>query len=88
MLVWKTQKIILKEMPGWRPKMWNGNAAHYKNQQLRFTASLHETCIDIYLSRLKYYRFEISATLHHLGWIDAPHSQNFEILESLKKTQE
>jgi hypothetical protein len=32
-----------------------------------------------YLSRLNCYRFEISATLHHLGWIDAPHTQNFEI---------
>jgi hypothetical protein len=29
-----------------------------------------------YLSRLEGYRFEISATLHHLGWIE----QNFEIL--------
>jgi hypothetical protein len=32
-----------------------------------------------YLSRLKGYRFEISATFRHLGWIDAPHTQNFEI---------
>jgi hypothetical protein len=31
-----------------------------------------------YLSRLKGYRFEISATLRQLGWIDAPHTQNFE----------
>jgi hypothetical protein len=41
-----------------------------------------------YLSRLKGYRFEISSTLRHLGWIDAPHTQNFEILESLEQTQE
>jgi hypothetical protein len=41
-----------------------------------------------YLSRLKGYRFDISATLHQLGWIDAPHSQNFEILKSLEQTQE
>jgi hypothetical protein len=31
-----------------------------------------------YLSRLKGYRFEISATLRQLGWIDAPHTQNFK----------
>jgi hypothetical protein len=41
-----------------------------------------------YLSRLKGYRFEIAATLRHLGWIDAPHTQNFEILKSLEQTQE
>jgi hypothetical protein len=41
-----------------------------------------------FLSRLKSYRFEISATLRQLGWIDAPHTQNFEILESLEQTQE
>jgi hypothetical protein len=41
-----------------------------------------------YLSRLKGYRFEISATLRKLGWIDAPHTQNFEILKSLEQTQE
>jgi hypothetical protein len=40
-----------------------------------------------YLSRLKGYRFEISATLRQLGWIDAPHTQNFEILEYLEQTQ-
>jgi hypothetical protein len=28
------------------------------------------------------------ATLRHLGWIDAPHTQNFEILKSLEQTQE
>jgi hypothetical protein len=32
-----------------------------------------------YLSRLKGYRFEIWATLRRLGWIDAPHTQIFEI---------
>jgi hypothetical protein len=41
-----------------------------------------------YLSRLKGYRFEISATLHQLGWIDAPHTQNFEIYKTLEQTQE
>jgi hypothetical protein len=41
-----------------------------------------------YLSRLKSYRFEISAILRQLGWIDAPHTQNFEILKSLEQTQE
>jgi hypothetical protein len=41
-----------------------------------------------YLSRFKGYRFEISATLGHLGWIDAPYTQNFEILKSLKQTQD
>jgi hypothetical protein len=41
-----------------------------------------------YLSRLKGYRFEISANLRQLGWIDAPHTQNFENLESLEQTQE
>jgi hypothetical protein len=41
-----------------------------------------------YLSRLKGYRFEISATLRQLGWIDAPHTQNYEILKSLEQTQE
>jgi hypothetical protein len=42
-----------------------------------------------YLSRLEGYRFEISATLRQfqLGWIDAPHTQNFEILKSLEQTQ-
>jgi hypothetical protein len=40
------------------------------------------------LSRLKGYRFEISATLRQLNWIDAPHTQNFEILKSLEETQE
>jgi hypothetical protein len=32
-----------------------------------------------YRSRLKGYRFEISATFRQLVWIDAPHTQNFEI---------
>jgi hypothetical protein len=41
-----------------------------------------------YLSRLKGYRFVISAIFRHLGWIDAPHTQNFEILKSLEQTQE
>jgi hypothetical protein len=41
-----------------------------------------------YLSRLKGYTFEISATLRQLGWIDAPHTSNFEILKSLEQTQE
>jgi hypothetical protein len=41
-----------------------------------------------YLSRLKGYRFEILATLRQLGWIDAPHTQNFEILKSFEQTQE
>jgi hypothetical protein len=30
-----------------------------------------------YLSRLKVYRFEISATFRQLDWMDAPHTQNF-----------
>jgi hypothetical protein len=29
--------------------------------------------------RVKGYKFETSAILGHLGWIDAPHTQNFEI---------
>jgi hypothetical protein len=37
-----------------------------------------------YLSRITGYRFEISATLRQLGWIDAPNTQNFEILKSLE----
>jgi hypothetical protein len=41
-----------------------------------------------YLSRLKGYRFEISAALRQFGWIDAPHTQNFEILKSLEQAQE
>jgi hypothetical protein len=41
-----------------------------------------------YLGRLKDDRFEISAALRHLGWIDAPHTQNFEILKFLEQTQE
>jgi hypothetical protein len=40
-----------------------------------------------YLSRLNCYR-EIFATLHHLDWIDAPHTQNLENFKSLEKTQE
>jgi hypothetical protein len=28
-----------------------------------------------YLSRLKCYRYEIFDNLHHLSWIDAPHTQ-------------
>jgi c-di-AMP phosphodiesterase-like protein len=38
--------------------------------------------------RLKGYRFETSATLCQLGWIDALYTQNFEILKSLEQTQE
>ena len=41
-----------------------------------------------YLSRLTCYKIQIFATLCHFGWIDAPHTQNFEILKSLEKTQE
>jgi hypothetical protein len=41
-----------------------------------------------YLSCFIGYRFEISATLRQLGWIDAPHTQNFEILKTLEQTQE
>jgi hypothetical protein len=33
-------------------------------------------------------KIEILAALSHLGWIDAPHTQNFEILKSLEQTQE
>jgi hypothetical protein len=40
------------------------------------------------ISAVKGYRFEISVTLRQLGWIDAPHTQNFEILKSLEQTQE
>jgi hypothetical protein len=50
---------------------------HAKNTR----ALLDEICF----SRLKGYRFEISAILHNLGWIDAPHSQNFGILISLEE---
>jgi hypothetical protein len=28
------------------------------------------------------------STLRQLGWIDPPHTQNFEILKSLEQTQE
>jgi hypothetical protein len=37
-----------------------------------------------YLSRFKSYKFEIPATLRQLGWIDAPHTQKFEIMKSLE----
>jgi hypothetical protein len=40
------------------------------------------------LSRLKGYRFDISATLRQLEWIDAPYAQNFVILKSLEQTKE
>jgi hypothetical protein len=40
-----------------------------------------------YLSRFKG-RFEISGLLRQLGWIDAPNTQNFEILKYLEQTQE
>jgi hypothetical protein len=39
-----------------------------------------------YLSRFKCYLS--FAILRQLGWIDAPHIQNFEILKSLEQTQE
>jgi hypothetical protein len=38
--------------------------------------------------RLKDYRLKILATLRQLGWIDGPHTQNFEILKSVEQTQE
>jgi hypothetical protein len=41
-----------------------------------------------YLSRLKGFRFEISATLRQLGWIDESYTQIFGILKSLEQTQE
>jgi hypothetical protein len=41
-----------------------------------------------YLSHLKGYRFEISANFRQLGWIDAPHTQTFEILKFPEQTQE
>jgi hypothetical protein len=41
-----------------------------------------------YLSHPKGYRFEVSATLRQLGWIDVPHTQNIEILKFLEQTQE
>jgi hypothetical protein len=44
--------------------------------------------MDDISARLKCYRIEIFATHHHLGWIDAPHDQKFEILKSLEKIQE
>jgi hypothetical protein len=31
---------------------------------------------------------EIVAALRYLDWIDAPHTQNFEIFKSLEQTQE
>jgi hypothetical protein len=42
--------------------------------------------IFVSTSHLKGYRIEILATLHHLDWINAPHTQNFEILKSLEET--
>jgi hypothetical protein len=41
---------------------------------------LDEICIDDISAVALNYRTEIFATLHHLGWIDAPNSQHFEIL--------
>jgi hypothetical protein len=56
-----------------------------------FIANFHVSGLFIprrYLSCLKGYRFEISATLRQLGWNDAPYPQNFENLKSLEQTQE
>jgi hypothetical protein len=41
-----------------------------------------------YLSRRKGYRFEILTAHGQLGCIDAPHTQNLEILKSLEQKQE
>jgi hypothetical protein len=41
-----------------------------------------------YLSHLKGYRFEISATFCQLCSIETPHTQKFEILKSLEQTHE
>jgi hypothetical protein len=49
---------------------------------------LIEFYIDDISAVLRATVFEISATLRQLGWIDAPHTQNFEILKSLEQTQE
>jgi hypothetical protein len=41
-----------------------------------------------FFNRLKGCRFEILVTLRQLGWIDIPHTPNFEIFKSLEQTQE
>jgi hypothetical protein len=40
------------------------------------------------LKAIAVYRFKFFAIFHHLDWIDAPHTQNLEILKSVEKTQE
>jgi hypothetical protein len=56
---------------------------------LRCRSGVSRNLYRRYLSRLnKGNRFEFSTTLHYLEWIDAPHTQNFEILKALEKTQE
>jgi hypothetical protein len=64
-------------------------------EQKKFPSVTRRCCLGVgrnlcrrYLSRLKGYRFEISTIFRQLGWIDAPHTQNFEILKSLEQTQE
>jgi hypothetical protein len=54
-----------------------------KNPSARgFARFSDEICIDDISA-------DLSATLHHLGWIIGPHTQNFEIgIYSLEKTQE
>jgi hypothetical protein len=43
--------------------------------------ALVEICVDDFSAVLR-------TTLRLLGWIDAPHTQNFEILKFLEQTQE
>jgi hypothetical protein len=50
-----------------------------KNQVIESEKKIPSVTRRCRLSHLKGYRFEISATLRQLGWIDAPHAQNFEI---------
>jgi hypothetical protein len=64
------------------------NPAKVSNFQYRAWLCVGRNLCRGYLSRLEDYRFEISATLRQLGWIDAPHTQSFEILKSLEQTQE
>jgi hypothetical protein len=49
--------------------------------------SLVEFCIDDISADLRTTNLK-STIIRQLGWIDAPHTQNFEILKSLEQTQE
>jgi hypothetical protein len=60
----------------------------WAKKKIRLSRQKSPCLVGRNLNHLKGYRFDISLTFYHLGWIGDIITQNFEILKSFEKTQE